>query len=147
MVAAATGESVQPYDCHLTASWSNDFQAWAPVLDGEYIAGAAESGYTTGYVGYAPTFYFDVCRPADVVWAPNAYYTGVQRRTGSSGTWSTISTNTDALNYQFRRWRYYRTSLTCTSYQYQLVVMASPLANHYRRAARWADEWSCQIGL
>ena len=147
VIATATGESVQPYDCSLTNNWINDFTAWAPVLDGQYIAGAAESGYTTGYVGYAPTFYFDVCRPADVVWAPNAYWTGVQRRTSSSGTWTTISSNTDALNFQFRRWRYYRTSLTCTSYQYQLVVQASPLANHYRRAARWADEWSCQAGL
>src|SRR5689334_4440601 len=59
-VAAATGESVGPYDCADTVSWVNDFKAWAPVLDGEYIAPSAESGYTTGYVGYAPTFYFDV---------------------------------------------------------------------------------------
>jgi len=146
-VSAATGESVGPYDCADTVGWVNDFKAWAPVLDGEYIAGASEYGYTTGYVGYAPTFYFDVCRPADVVWALQPYYTGVQRRANSGDAWVTVSTNTDALDYQFRRWRYYRTSLTCSSYQYRLVVSSSPGQNHYRRAARWADEWSCQIGL
>ena len=36
------------------------------MRDGEYI-GKNESGYTTGYVGYTPKFYFDVCRPYDLV--------------------------------------------------------------------------------
>jgi len=146
-VAAATGETTgEYYNCADTTSWANDFKAWAPVLDGEYIASSAESGATTGYVSYSPTFYFDVCRPADLVYQPTDYWTSVQRRTSSSGTWSTISTNVNALDWQYRRWRYYRTSLTCSSYQYQLVVN-SFTANQYRRAARWADPWSCQIGL
>ncbi len=138
------GESSGYFDCADSTGWQTAFQAWSPVLDGEFI-GKNESGYTTGYVGYAPKFYFDVCRPYDLVAGLIPYYTGVQRRTSSTGTWTTINSNTDALDYQQRRWRYYRSTITCSSYQYRLVVSGTS-TNRYHRGARWADEWSCQIG-
>lgn len=145
VAAAVDGESSGYYDCAATGTWSAAFQAWAPVLDGQYI-GFNENGYTTGYVGYAPKFYFDVCRPFDLAAGLVDYYTGVQRRTSSAGTWTTINSNTDALDFQQRRWRYFHSTNTCSSHQYRLVV-SSPGPNRYHRAARWADEWSCSIEL
>lgn len=144
-VATAVGETYGPYPCHDTRSWRNDFTSWAPVLDGEYIAASAEEGVTTGYVGYAPKFYFDVCRPYDIVFNDNTVFTIVQRRPGSSYAWTNVNSATDALDYQERRWRYYRNSWSCSSYQYRLYVSA-PAHIPYRRAARWSDQWSCQIG-
>ncbi|MEZ4360795.1 MAG: hypothetical protein R3B48_11480 [Kofleriaceae bacterium] len=142
VAAALDGETRSYYPCDDTTSWRNSFTAWAPVLDGQYIA-TNESGLTYGYVGYAPKFYFDVCRPFDIVAGLGAYYTGVQRRASSAGTWATINTMTGALNIQQRRWRYYHNTPTCSSYQYRLVVSSG--SNRYHRAARWADEWSCQL--
>jgi hypothetical protein len=144
VVSAFDSETVTTgYNCQNSAGWAADFQAWAPVLDGQYIA-ANESGYTTGYVGYAPKFYFDVCRPLDTIAGLGPYYTAVQRRSNSAAAWSTISNNTDALNFQQRRWRYYRNTFTCSSFQYRLVVSSG--TRLYHRAARWSDEFSCQIG-
>lgn len=132
------------YDCANTVQWTNDFTGWAPVLDGQYIA-TNEQGVTTGYVGYAPKFYFDVCRPWTVSASDANYWVRVQRRASSASAWATVNANPDALSWQQRRWRYYRNTFTCSSYQYRLYV-SSPAPNKYHRAARWADEWSCQIG-
>lgn len=144
-IATAVGETYGPYPCHDSRAWVSDFQSWAPVLDGQYID-TSETGLTYGYVGYAPKFYFDVCRPYDVISGSSTYTTMVQRRPSASYAWQTINTATDALDVNAeRRWRYYRTSWTCSSYQYRLRV-SSTLNFNYRRAARWADEWSCQIG-
>jgi hypothetical protein len=143
-VASATGEGVVPYTCTNTQAWINDFSSWAPTLAGQYIQ-TNESGLTTGYVGYNPRFYFDICRPYDVVSHPSTYFTGVQRRLNASYGWLTINAQTGGLNYQMRRWRYYRNTFTCSSYEYRLLVSSGQ--NRYHRAARWANPWSCQIGL
>ena len=143
VAAALDGESSGFYDCANTVAWKASFQAWSPVLDGEYTA-TSESGATTGYVGYAPRFYFDVCRPYDLAAGLVPYYTGVERRSSSSASWVKINSNSDALDYQERRWRYYHSSLTCSSFQYRLHVVGTG-PNRYHRAARWADEWSCGV--
>jgi hypothetical protein len=141
-IAAIDGEALIPYNCADSAAWTAAFMAWAPVLAGQYIA-TNESGYTTGYVGYAPKFYFDVCRPWDQVAGLIPYFTGVQRRSSSAAAWVTINANTNALNFQQRRWRYFHNTPTCSSFQYRLVVSSG--SGLYHRAARWANEWSCQI--
>jgi hypothetical protein len=140
LVLQAQAETSGYYDCANTHAWAADFGGWAPTLAGEYIQ-TSEQGSKSGYVGYAYKFYFDVCRPWDV--APTyTYYTGVFRRPGSNYDWVRINSKTDALNYQQRRWRYYRNTLTCTSYQYQMRVSSG--SGYYHRAARWSEEWSCQ---
>lgn len=141
LLPQAQGETSGYYDCASAQTWASDFGDWAPVLAGEYIQ-TNEQGSTTGYVGYAYKYYFDVCRPYDV--APTyTYYTGVFRRPGANYDWVRINTQTDALDYQQRRWRYYRNTYTCTSYQYQLMVSSGN--GYYHRAARWSDQWSCHI--
>jgi hypothetical protein len=140
LLLQAQEETSGYYDCANTHAWAADFGGWAPSLAGEYIQ-TSEQGYKTGYVGYAFKFYFDVCRPWNV--GPTyTYYTGVFRRAGANYEWVRINTKTDALDYQQRRWRYYRNTNTCSSYQYRLLVSSG--TGYYHRAARWSEEWSCQ---
>jgi hypothetical protein len=51
---------------------------------------------------------------------------------------------TNVLSGANLRWRYYRSSFTCSSFQYRLYVDGFSTYT-YRRAARWANEWSCMI--
>lgn len=150
VVPVPRSESVRIYDCDLASKWRKDFQSWSPSLDGERIE-TWESRDSTGYIGYAPKFYFDVCNPSSNppvgVVSPRAQPRGtvavrVQRRPGASYAWSTFNQQVYGLLNTDRRWRYYRNSSSCSSYQYRLVVNST---GWYHRAARWSDEWSCQI--
>jgi hypothetical protein len=145
-IAMGTAEASGYYDCDDVAQWEADFDAWAPTLDGEYISPGWHNGLTTGYVGYAPNFYFDVCRPTTIVSGTSNAHVVAQRRSSAAAPWTTISTQGDtALDLQLRRWRFRLTSITCSSYQYQLSALTG--IHRHRRAARWSNEWSCQIGL
>jgi hypothetical protein len=145
-ISMGTGEASGYYDCDDVSQWESDFDAWAPDLDGEYFSPSWHTGATTGYVGYAPNFYFDVCRPTTIVSATSNAHVIAQRRSSSGAAWQTISTQGDtALDLQQRRWRFRMTSNVCTSFQYQLYATTG--SHRHRRAARWSDEWSCSIGL
>lgn len=150
VVPVPRSESVRIYNCNDASKWKKDFQSWAPSLDGGYIQ-IWESSDSTGYIGYAPKFYFDVCNPSPDppvgVVSPRARPRGtvavrVQRRPGASYAWSTFNQQVYGLLNTDRRWRYYRNSSPCSSHQYRLVVNST---GTYHRAARWSDERSCQI--
>lgn len=145
-IAMGTAEASGYYDCNDVSQWEDDFEAWAPALDGGYFSPSWHTGATTGYVGYAPNFYFDVCRPTTIVSGTSNAHIAAQRRSSSGAAWQTISTQGDtALDLQQRRWRFRMTSNVCSSFQYQLYAFTG--IHRHRRAARWSDEWSCQIGL
>jgi hypothetical protein len=145
-IAMGTAEASGYYDCDDVSQWEDDFEAWAPALDDGYLSPGWHTGATTGYVGYAPNFYFDVCRPTTITSATSNAHVAAQRRSNSGAAWQTISTQGDtALDLQQRRWRYRLTSNTCSSYQYQLYAFTG--SHRHRRAARWSDEWSCAIQL
>jgi len=137
--ASVAGSSVvESFSCaNNYAGWLAAFNGWAPPLDGQYAG--AEIGATSRDVGYAPKFYFDVCRTTNSAWA---YVVRTERRTNSGAAWSIYDDGSPlGLN---QRYRFYRNSFTCSSYQYRLYVNA-PFGGAYYRGATWADEWSCQI--
>lgn len=137
--ASVAGSSVvETFSCaNNYAGWLAAFSAWAPPLDGQYAA--SEIGVTSGYVGYAPRFYFDVCRTTNSAWA---YVVRTERRTNSAGAWAILNDGSPLGPNQ--RYRFYRNSPVCTSFQYRLYVNA-PFGGAYYRGATWADEFSCQI--
>jgi hypothetical protein len=145
VIAMGTAEDVDAYDCDDVTTWEGAFETWAPDLDGAYLSGSWETGQFSGFLSYSPTFYLDVCRPSNTVSIANAgYYVVAQRRINAGAAWSAVSTQVDALDLQQRRWRYRRTSNTCSSFQHRLFV--DPAMNgRYRVAARYADPWGCQI--
>ncbi len=127
---------VEPFSCvNNYAGWFASFDAWAPDLAGEYAA--TNVGTTTGYVGYAPKFYFDVCR---ITSGAAAYAVRTERRSNSAAAWGIFDNGPLGLN---QRYRFFRNSFTCTSYQWRLYV--NPNFGSYHRGAKWSNEWSCQI--
>lgn len=136
--AGVAGTSVtEPFTCGSFTSWKAAFDAWAPPLDGQYAA--TEGASTTGYVGYAPKFYFDVCRTTSSMWA---WGVRTDRRSNSSAAWSVFDDGSPlGANH---RYRFFRNTFTCSSFQYRLFVNAV-FGGSYYRGATWADEWSCQI--
>jgi hypothetical protein len=131
---------VESFSCQNNyAGWLAAFTAWAPALGGPgspYTA--VNTGTTTGYVGYAPKFYFDVCR---ITASPYAYAVRTERRSNSGAAWGVIDNGSPlGLN---QRYRFYRNSFTCSSFQHRLYV--NPVGGSYYRGAAWSDEWSCQI--
>lgn len=151
----ATGETSSDYNCYSPEAWAGSFDEWAPELAGEYIE-PNEYGNTIGYVGYASKFYFDVCSPysppvparvgsSDVA-SHTGFFIGVYRRAGSSYSWSLFNTDTNPFEEKgWGRWRYYRNTNFCSSYQYRLVVDTAYPAYPYRRAARWSHQWPCEF--
>ena len=118
--------------------WLAAFNAWAPPLDGKYTAN--NIGTTTGYVGYAPKFYFDVCR---VTASGFGYTVRTERRSNANAAWAVFDDGSPVgLN---QRYRFFRNTFTCSSFQYRLYV--DPFGGSYFRGATWADEWSCAITL
>jgi len=118
--------------------WLAAFNAGAPLLDGKYAA--TNIGATSGYVGYAPKFYFDVCR---VTASPFGYIVRTERRSNASAAWAVFDNGSPlGLN---QRYRFFRNTFTCSSFQYRLYV--EPFGGSYFRGATWADEWSCAITL
>jgi hypothetical protein len=117
------------------AGWLAAFNMFAPILDGRYTA--LDSGPTSGYVGYAPKFYFDVCRTTS---SQFGYAVRTERRSNSSAAWSVF--NDGSPLGQNQRYRFFRNSM-CSSFQYRLFV--EPVGGSYFRGASWADESSCQI--
>lgn len=139
--SVAGSNIVENFNCANYNGWLAAFNVWAPPLDGHYVGPeSGEFGVTTGYVGYAPKFYFDVCRPNSV--PEYAYVVRTERRTNSGAPWSIYDDGTPLGPN--KRYRFYRSSFTCTSYQYRLYVVA-PFNGAYYLGATWADEWSCQI--
>lgn len=136
--SVAGSNVVESFSCaNNYAGWLAAFNGWAPPLDGQYTG--AEIGATSGYVGYAPKFYFDVCRTTNSAWA---YVVRTERRTNSAAAWSVLDDGSPlGLN---QRYRFYRNSFSCTDFQYRLYVN-TPLGGAYYRGATWADEFSCQI--
>jgi hypothetical protein len=118
------------------AGWQAAFLAWAPPLDDQYHD--PDTGTTTGYVGYAPKFYFDVCRTTS---SPFGYAVRTERRSNSGAAWAVFNDGSPLGVNQ--RYRFYRNTFTCSSFQYRLYV--NPVGGSYFRGATWADEWSCQI--
>jgi hypothetical protein len=116
--------------------WEAAFNAWAPPLDGQYTD--PDTGTTTGYVGYAPKFYFDVCRTTA---SSFAYIVRTERRSNAAAAWAVFNDGSPLGVNQ--RYRFFRNSFTCSSFQYRLFV--NPAGGSYYRGATWADEWSCQI--
>lgn len=116
--------------------WLAAFNAWAPSLDGQYTA--PDTGTSSLYVGYAPKFYFDVCRTTSSLFA---YLVHTDRRSNASAAWGVFDDGTPlGLN---ERYRFFRNTFTCSSYQYRLYV--EPVGGSYFRGATWAKEFSCQI--
>ena len=118
------------------AGWLASFTAWAPPLDGSYTG--LDSGASSGYVGYAPKFYFDVCRTTSSIFA---YAVRTERRSNSGAAWSVFDDGSPLGVNQ--RYRFFRNSFTCSSFQYRLFV--EPVGGSYYRGATWAKEWSCVI--
>lgn len=136
--ASVAGSSVtEPFTCGSFTSWKAAFDAWAPPLDGQYAA--TEGASTTGYVGYAPKFYFDVCRTTSSMWA---WGVRTDRRTNASAMWSVFDDGSPLGGNH--RYRFFRNTFTCSSFQYRLWVNVV-FGGAYYRGATWADEWSCQI--
>lgn len=136
--SVAGSDVVENFSCANNYNgWLAAFNGWAPPLDGQYTG--ADAGVTTGYVGYAPKFYFDVCRTTN---SSFAYAVRTERRTNSGAAWSIFDDGSPLGPNQ--RYRFYRNSFTCTSYQWRLYVNA-PFCGAYYRGATWADQWSCQI--
>lgn len=140
--SVAGSNIVENFTCRNNyTGWRAAFNGWAPPLDGKYTTPSPtpEFGLTTGYVGYAPKFYFDVCRTdTNGLFAIAAQ---TQRRTNAVAAWAVHDGAALGPN---QRYRFFRNSYTCTSYQWRLYV-AAPLGGTYYRGATWADQWSCQI--
>lgn len=142
-------EASGAYDCSKAAKWKDDFNNWAPDLAGRYVE-SFKYGDTSGYVGHAPKFYFDVCSapspPPKLADEPRPKRHGssvtVQRRPGPGYSWSVINALGNALDQQQRRWRYYRNTSTCSIHEYRLVVKTH---NYHHRGSAWSDEWKCEI--
>jgi len=136
--ASVAGSSVtEPFACGSFSHWKSAFDAWAPPLDGQYAA--TENASTSGYVGYAPKFYFDVCRITTSMWA---WGVRTDRRSNSAAAWSVFDDGSPLGGNQ--RYRFFRNSFTCSSFQYRLFVNVV-FGGSYYRGATWADEFSCQI--
>lgn len=129
----------EDYACGTFAHWKAAFDAWAPPLDGQYAA--AETATTSGYVGYAPKFYFDVCRTTT---SNYAYVARTERRTNSAAAWSIYNDGSPLGGNQ--RYRFFRNTFACSSYQYRLYVVPAGGGGYYR-GATWADEFGCSFEL
>jgi hypothetical protein len=137
--ASAIGSPPESFACAGNyAGWLAAFNAWAPPLDGKYTA--TNVGATSGYVGYAPKFYFDVCR---VTASSFGYVVRTERRINANDAWAIFDNGSPLLLNQ--RYRFFRNTFTCSSFQYRLFV--EPSGGSYFRGATWADEWSCAITL
>ncbi|HZJ66882.1 MAG TPA: hypothetical protein VFD36_25420 [Kofleriaceae bacterium] len=135
--SVAGSNGTEPFACGSFSHWKSAFDAWAPPLDGQYAA--TEGASTSGYVGYAPKFYFDVCRTTTSMWA---WVVHTERRTSSAAAWSVFDDGSPLGGNE--RYRFFRNSFTCSSYQYRLFVNVV-FGGSYYRGATWADEFSCQI--
>jgi hypothetical protein len=140
ITASVAGSNiVEPFTCVGNYDgWLAAFNAWAPPLDGKYTA--SNSGATTGYVGYAPKFYFDVCR---VTASSFGYIVRTERRSNASAAWAVFDDGSPLGPNQ--RYRFFRNSPGCSSFQYRLYV--DSFGGSYFRGATWADEWSCALTL
>jgi hypothetical protein len=137
VAASASGGEKSSFACVGNyAGWLAAFHAWAPPLDGQYAA--IDIGATSGYVGYAPKFYFDVCR---VTASSFGYVVKTEQRINATQPWLPVYDGSPlGLN---QRYRFYRNTFTCANFQYRLYV--EPFGGSYFRGATWADEWSCAI--
>jgi hypothetical protein len=139
LVAASVAGSnaTEPFNCGTFSNWKSAFDAWIPALPGYYAA--TEGASTTGYVGYNPKFYFDVCR---ITVSPWAWGVRTDRRTNSAAAWAVFDDGSPLGANQ--RYRFFRNTFTCSSFQYRLFVNVVFGGSYYRGAA-WSNEFSCQI--
>jgi hypothetical protein len=135
--SVAGSNITEPFTCGTFSNWKTAFDAWAPPLDGQHAA--TEDASTSGYVGYAPKFYFDVCRFTSSMWA---WVVHTERRINSSVAWSVFDDGSPLGGNH--RYRFFRNSFTCSSYQYRLFVNVV-FGGSYYRGATWADEFKCVI--
>jgi hypothetical protein len=138
VAASVAGSNVtEPFTCGSFAHWKAAFDAWIPALPGYYTA--TEGASTSGYVGYNPRFYFDVCRLTVSQWAWGVH---TDRRTNSGAAWSVFNDGSPLGANQ--RYRFFRNTFTCSSFQYRLFVNVVFGGSYYRGAA-WSAENSCEI--
>jgi hypothetical protein len=135
--SVAGSNTTEAVTCGTFSDWKKAFGIFAQALDGEYTA--IENASTSGYVGYAPKFYFDVCRTSSSMWA---WGVSTDRRSNASVPWAVFNSGSPLGGNQ--RYRFFRNTFTCSSFQYRLFVDAV-FGGTYYRGATWADEWSCQI--
>lgn len=140
IAASAVGSNVvEPFSCAGNfLGWQAAFLAWTPALDSETTGAIA--GASSLNVDYSPKFYFDVCRTTN---SGFAYVVRTDRRSSPSGAWNVFDDGSPlALN---QRYRFFRNTFTCSSFQYRLFV--DPVGGSYFRGAAWDDAWSCTITL
>lgn len=136
LVTASVAASNAVEDFRCVDNYAGWLATLPPALDGSYAA--IDTGTTTGYVGYAPRFYFDVCRVSSSMFA---YVVQTQRRSNSLAAWATFNSAALGLN---QRYRFVHNSLSfCDSFQWRLYV--NPVGGSYFRGASWATEKSCAI--
>lgn len=138
-LSTAGSNITENFICGSFAAWSEAFIDWVPPLPGINIS--TQGIATTVYVGYAPKFYFDVCRTTS---STVSFVVRTERRSNPGAPWTLFDDGSPL--FQNQRYRFFQNNWQtgCSSFQYRLYV--NPVGGgSYYRGATWADERPCRL--